>query len=285
MIAITGATGQLGRLVVKELLERGTPASEIVAIARDLQKAEDLAERGVWVRQADYAQPDTLPPAFEGVDKLLLISSSEAGQRVEQHRNVVGAAQKAGISLVAYTSILRADTTPMQLAVEHNATEDIIRNSGLPFVLLRHSWYTENYTGNLEQTLERGVILGSAGDGRISAATRADYAAAAAAVLTGEGHENAVYELGGDDAFTMAALAAEISAQSGTEVIYRDLPVEEYRQVLVGAGLPEAAAAVYADADASVARGALYTDSGDLSRLIGRPTTPLAETIAAALKT
>lgn len=283
MIAVTGATGHLGRLVVQDLLDRGIAPSELVAAVRSPEKASDLAERGVEVREADYTKPDTLASAFAGVDRLLLVSSSEVGQRVAHHRNVVDAAQETGVGFLAYTSILRADTSPMQLAAEHKATEALIREAGLPFAFLRNSWYIENYTEQLDRALERGALIGSADEGRISGATRADYAAAAAAVLTGEGHEGAVYELGGDDAFTMDELAEEITRQSGTEVVYRDLPAEAYAQTLVDAGLPEPYAAVLADSDRGIAEGHLYTERDDLRRLIGRPTTPLSDAIAEAL--
>jgi NAD(P)H dehydrogenase (quinone) len=284
MIAVTGATGQLGRLVVKELLERGIPAGEIVALARSPERARELAERGVQVRRADYMRPNSLGPALEGVTKLLLVSGSEVGQRAAQHRNVVEAARAAGVRLLAYTSLLKADTSGMQLAAEHKETEEMIRASGIPFVFLRNGWYLENYTENLAPALEHGAMLGSAEDGRVSAATRADYAAAAAAVLTGEGQENRIYELGGDEAFTLAELAAEVSRQSGKTVEYRDLPEEAYAEALMDAGLPEPYARVLADSDRGIARGELFTDGGDLRRLIGRPTTPPAEAIAAALR-
>lgn len=283
MIAVTGATGQLGRLVIESLLRRGVSPSELVAVVRSPEKAADLAARGVAVRRADYAEPDALATAFEGVDRLLLISSSEVGQRLAHHRNAVEAATRAGVGRLVYTSILRAGTSPMRLAEEHRATEELIRASGLPFTLLRNGWYTENHTRTLAQVLEHGTMLGSAGEGRVSAAPRADYAEAAAAVLIGDGHEGRVYELGGDEAFTMAALAAEITRQSGTEVVYRDLPEGEYARMLVGFGVPEPAAAVFADADARLAEGHLYVDSGDLSRLLGRPTVPMAETVAHSL--
>ncbi|MEU5942286.1 SDR family oxidoreductase [Micromonospora sp. NPDC047548] len=284
MIVVTGATGLLGRLVVAELLDRGVPAQEIVAAVRTTEKAADLARRGVVVREADYDRPETLAPAFAGADRLLLVSSSEVGRRAAQHRAVVDAAVRAGVRLFAYTSVLKADTATFPLAAEHQATEELIRASGLPFALLRNGWYTENYTGNLAATLQHGAVLGSAGDGRVAAATRADFAAAAAAVLVGDGHENTVYELGGDEPFTMAELAAEISRQSGTEVVYRDLPAEEYTKVLVAAGLPEPYAATLAECDLGIARGELTTDSGDLRRLAGRPTTTLADAVAVALK-
>jgi NAD(P)H dehydrogenase (quinone) len=283
-IAVTAATGQLGQHVIQSLLDRSVTAADIIAVVRNVEKAAPLAQRGIDIRQADYNDPDALAIAFAGVDKVLLISGSEVGQRREQHRNVIEATRAAGVRLIAYTSILKADTTNLKLAAEHKATEEIIRTSGIPFVLLRNSWYIENYTGTLGQTLEHGVILGSAGEGRISAATRADYAEAAAAVLTGQGHENKVYELGGDESFTLAELAAEISRQSGTEVVYRDLPVEEYTKALVGVGLPEGYAAVLADGDRGISQGELFTGSGDLGRLIDRPTTRLADAITTALK-
>ncbi len=283
MIAITGATGHLGRLVIAALLDQNVPASEIVAIVRDAGKAADLAARGVQVRQADYAQPDTLTAALRGVDKLLFVSSSEVGSRAAQHRNVVDAARATGVTLLAYTSIPKADTSPMVLAAEHKATEEMIRAAGLPFVFLRNGWYMENYTDNLAPTLQHGALLGSAGEGRFTPATRADYAAAAAAVLTGQGHENGVYELGGDESVSLAGLAAEIGTQSGTPVTYRNLPAVEYANVLTGFGLPVGLATVLADADRGIARGDLTTESGDLRRLIGRPTTTLADAVRAGL--
>ncbi|HEY8532981.1 MAG TPA: SDR family oxidoreductase [Micromonospora sp.] len=285
MITVTAATGQLGRRVVTALLDRGVPASGIVAAVRDPAKAADLAARGVTVRHADYDRPETLPAAFAGTHRLLLISSNQIGRRVLQHRAVVEAARQIGVELLAYTSLLHADTSGMVLAEEHRATEELIRASGLPYVFLRNSWYLENYTATLAPVLRHGVILGAAGEGRVSAASRADFAAAAAAVLTGDGHAHTTYELGGDSAFTMAELAAEVSRQSGTTVVYRDLSVDEYRAALVAGGLSEAEATLLADSDAGVARGELATDSGHLRALIGRPTTTLAQAVASGLAT
>ena len=282
-IAVTGATGHLGRLVIEELLGRGVASSEIVAVARTPDKAADLSARGVEVRRGDYTQPDTLRAAFAGVDRLLFISNADVGRREEEHRNVVEAAKAAGVGFIAYTSIARAGTSPLALAAGHRATEEMIRESGIPFAFLRNGWYTENYTGQLGSILQNGAVLGSAGEGRISAAPRADYAAAAAAVVAGEGHEGAVYELGGDEVFTLAELAEEISRQSGREVVYRDLPEEEYARMLVTFGVPGPYAAVLADSDRGVAEGYLYVDSGDLHRLIGRPTTSLSDVVADAL--
>ncbi len=280
-ILVTGASGQLGRLVVSSLLGRGVAADEIVAAARDTGKVDDLAAQGVLVRRADYAEPDSLDAAFAGVDRLLLISSSEIGQRVAQHANVVAAAVRAGVALIVYTSIANAPTSSLQLAGEHVETERVIVASGIPYVFLRNSWYTENYTAQMPGFLAHGVA-GSAGQGRVSAATRADFADAAAAVLVSDGHEGSAYELGGAD-FTMSELAAEVSRQSGSDVRYSDLPEDAYRQVLIGAGLPEAYAALLADSDRGIAAGDLLVAAGDLELLIGRAPTSLADAVALAL--
>ena len=249
---------------------------------RDPEKVADFGGRGVEVRRADYTEKDSLDAALKGVERLLLISSNEVNQRLSQHRSVVEAALKAGVKFIAYTSIPKADTTAMLLAGEHKATEQIIRKSGIPFAFLRNSWYFENYTDQLPSILEHGAVFGSAGEGRVSAASRADYAAAAA-VLTNDDHENKIYELGGDTAFTLTELAAEISKQTGETIVYRDSPVEQYAEALIGAGLPEPMARVLADADLGIERGDLLVESGDLSRLTNRPTTTLAEAVASAL--
>jgi NAD(P)H dehydrogenase (quinone) len=283
MYVVTAATGQLGRLVIEQLLQK-VPASKVVAAVRNPEKAKDFAAKGVQVRKADYEQPDTLASAFQGAEKLLLISSSEVGQRARQHGNAIAAAVKAGVKLLAYTSILKADTTGVSLAVEHVATEKAIRASGLPFTFLRNGWYTENYTDNLGPALQHGALIGSAKDGRIAAATRADFAAAAVAVLTTPGHEGKVYELGGDDPFTMAELAAEVARQAGKPVVYNDLPVEAYAKALQSFGMPPPVAELFAGADARIAVGDLDDRSGDLRRLIGRPTTPLAQAVSTGLK-
>lgn len=283
MITITGASGHLGRLAVEALLDRGVPAGEIVAVARSVDKAADLAARGVQVRHGDYTKPETLGEALAGTDVLVLVSSSEVGQRVQQHRNVVEAAVTAGVSRIVYTSILKADTSGAALAAEHKATEQVILASGLPYTFLRNGWYVENYTENLAPAFQFGAIFGAAGEGRVAAATRADYAAAIAAVV-GPGHENKVYELAADQPFTMAELAAEVSARSGKQVAYTNLPAEEYSKVLVQAGLPEPFAAVLADSDVAIERGDLTTTRTDLHDLIGRPTTSLADAVALALK-
>lgn len=282
MIAITGATGHLGRLVIEKLLE-SVPAGELVAAVRSPDKAGDLAARGVQLRQADYDRPETLKTAFAGVDKLLLISSSEVGRRAPQHRAVIGAAVDNRVALLAYTSILHCDTSPLMLAEEHRQTEAMLRDSGLPHVLLRNGWYTENYMAGVPAALQHGVIAGCAGDGRLSSASRADYAAAAAAVLTGSDQAGRIHELAGDDAWSLPELAAELSRQSGRAIAYRDMPEHEYRAALVGFGLPDGFAAALADAETGIAGDALFDDSHHLSHLIGRPTTPMAASLAEAL--
>jgi len=280
-IVVTGATGHLGRLVVEALLARGVPAQEIVATGRRVETLADLTNRGVVVRRADYTDPASLRAAFDGAEKLLLVSGSEVGQRVAQHENAIAAAKDAGVRLIAYTSIPKADTSTLRLAQEHRATEQALAASGIPFVLLRNSWYLENYTPQLPVYLEHGIV-GAAGSGRVSAATRADYAEAAAAVLSTEGHEGAVYELGGAP-FSMDDLAAAVSAATGRTVTYTDVPVEQYQQILVGAGVPEAAAAVFADGDRGLAEGELLVEGSDLEKLIGRTPTSLADALAAAV--
>ncbi|MEU4562647.1 SDR family oxidoreductase [Actinoplanes sp. NPDC023936] len=280
-IAVTGATGQLGRLVVDALIARGATPGDIVATVRDTTKTADLAARGVQVREADYDRPETLAAAFAGVDRLLLISGNEVGKRLPQHTAVIDAAKAAGVGFVAYTSLLRADSSPLGLAPEHRGTEEKLAATGLPHALLRNGWYTENYAGSIAGALATGAIAGSAGDGRIAAATRADYAEAAAAVLLAG--EPGVYELGGEP-FTMSELAAEVSKQSGKPVSYQNLPVAEYQKVLVGAGLPDHYAQMLAETDGLIVDGHLDTDRDDLAKLIGRPVTPLSDAVAAALK-
>jgi NAD(P)H dehydrogenase (quinone) len=282
-LTITGATGHLGRLTVESLIERGVPAREIIATGRDPERLKDLADRGVTIRAADYEDPASLRTAFDGTTRLLLVSSGPVDTRADQHRNAIEAARDAGVELIAYTSIVNAPVSSLLVARDHQVTETLLAASGVPFVMLRNSWYFENYTDRLVSILEQGTLAGSAGEGRVSAATRADYAEAAAAVLTGDGHENQAYELGGDTAFTLDELAAEITAQSGTRVRYADMPEAEYAGALTAHGLPGVHAEILADADRGLRRGELHTDSGDLRRLLGRPTTPLADAIAAAL--
>ena len=279
-IAITGATGQLGRLVIEKLKQK-LPAGDIVALAR---KPEKAAELGVSARAADYANPETLPAALAGIDTLLLISSSEVGQRAVQHGNVIDAAKKAGVKRIVYTSLLHADRSVLSLAEEHRQTEAALKASGVPHTILRNGWYSENYTGSIGPALAHGALIGSAGDGKISAAPRADYAEAAVAALTGAGHDGKVYELAGDSAWTLADLAAEVSKQSGKTVVYQNLPEADYAAALKGVGLPEGLAAAIAGWDVGASQGALFDDGRQLSALIGRSTTPLSVPVAAALQ-
>jgi NAD(P)H dehydrogenase (quinone) len=283
MIVITGATGQLGRLVIQSLLQRQVPASQIIAAVRNPAKAADLAAQGIVVRQADYTQPATLRAAFQGAEKVLLISSSEVGQRLVQHRHVIEAAQATGVGLLAYTSLLRADTSPLGLAAEHVATEALLHQSDVPHVILRNGWYTENYLASVAPALQHGAYIGAAGEGRIASAARADYAAAAAAVLTQPDQAGKVYELAGDKAYTLAELAAAISRLSGKNVPYMNLSQADYEAALVSAGLPGPLAALLADSDQGAAQGALFDDQHQLSRLIGRPTTVLESMLPAVL--
>jgi NAD(P)H dehydrogenase (quinone) len=283
MIAVTGATGHLGRLVVTGLLGAGVPAGEVVAVVRTPEKAADLAARGVQVRQAEYTAPAALEAALTGVDRLLLVSGSEVGQRVEQHTNVLQAAKAAGVGLVVYTSAPKADDTPLPLAPEHIATERLIADFGLPAVVLRNNWYFENYDQQIGQAAQTGELTGSAGAGRIAAATRADFAAATVAVLTAEQPETGIVELGGDQAWTLSDLAAAVAAETGREVTYRDLSPEEHVRTLVAAGLPEGTARFVAGLDQAIAQGALETGSRALSELAGRPTTTLAEYVHTVL--
>lgn len=284
MIVVTGATGKLGSHIIEELLAK-LPANELMVAVRNPDAAAALRARGVGVRPIDYRDPSTLEPALRGATQLLFMSSSDSGApRMAQHRAVVDAAKRAGVRLIVYTSMLHADRAGALLARDHSATEELIRASEIPFVFLRNGWYIENYTENLAAALQRGAFLGCAGEGRIAAATRADYAAAAAAVLASAWHENTAYELAGDIAFTMRELAAEVSRQTGKPIAYTDLPAAQYEQVLVGAGVPADKAAILADADRAVARGELDDRSGELRRLIGRPTTPLAAAILETLR-
>ncbi|MGW2949473.1 SDR family oxidoreductase [Streptomyces eurythermus] len=281
-IVVTGATGHLGRHVVAQLLEK-VPAERITAVVRDAAKGADLAARGVRLAVADYNAPETLDGLFAAGDKVLLISGSEVDKdRVAQHTAVIDAAKAAGVALLAYTSA--PGTLTAALADDHRATEKVLLASGLPYTLLRNGWYHENYTEHLAPVLEHGAVVQAAGDGRVSSAARADYAAAAVAVLTGEGHENTTYELGGDEAWSFAEYAAELSRQTGREIAYRPVSVADLTGILTGAGLPAPLAGILAGVDASIAEGELVVSSGDLSRLIGRPTTPLAEAVTAALK-
>ncbi|SNY63352.1 SDR family oxidoreductase [Paractinoplanes atraurantiacus] len=275
-IVVTGATGHLGRLAIESLLAKGVPAGDIVGLGRQVEKIADL---GITVKKVSYEDQEGLRAAFENADKVLFISASEPGKRIAQHTNVVEAAKAANVGLLVYTSAPKADTTDMKLAGEHAVTEKLIKDSGLPYVILRNGWYVENYPA--DQAVAQGLV-GASGDGRISLAPRADYAEAAAAALVTEGHEGKTYELGGE-ALTKAELAAEISRQTGKPVTYTDLDVDKYTELLVGVGLPREAAEVFADVDRATAAGALFVPRDDLEKLLGRPATPVATAIKAAL--
>ncbi|PWK89819.1 SDR family oxidoreductase [Fulvimonas soli] len=281
---VTGSTGGLGRLVIRELLKR-VPAGSIVAGVRSTRHdvARQFAAQGVEVRVADYTRPDTLSAAFEGIDRLLLISSSAMGGRTAQHGNAIEAAKAAGVGLLAYTSLLHADASPLGLGEEHRRTEALLKASGLPIVLLRHGWYTENHLASVPPALQYGAVLGSAGEGRFSTATRADFAEAAAVVLTTDGHAGRVYELAGDESYTLADLAAAIAAASGRPVVYKDMPKADFKGALVGMGLPEDVAELVADSDAAASTGGLEDNGRQLSALIGRPTTPWRQTVEQAV--
>ncbi len=281
-IVVTGATGSLGRLVIEDLLTR-VPASEIVAVVRDKEKAAGIAAQGVELRVADYSEPATLAGVFGAGDRVLLISGSEVGRRVPQHTAVIEAAQAAGVAQLAYTGILGGPDADFALADEHKVTERLILESGLPYTFLRNGWYTENYTANLAPVLAHRAVVSNAGEGRVASAARADYAAAAAVVLTSEGHLGRAYELSGDVAWSFAEYAAEVAAATGEPVAYNAVTPEAHLAILTGAGLPAAFAELLVDVDLAIERGRLAATPGDLARLIGRPTTPLATTVRAAL--
>lgn len=278
MIAITGATGQLGQYVIESLLKT-VPASQIVAIVRNPAKATALSQQGITVRQADYSDEAAFTTALQGIDKLLLISSSEVGQRAPQHRNVINAAKAAHVKFIAYTSLLHADTSPLGLADEHVATEQMLAESGIAYALLRNGWYTENYLASAPAALEHGVFIGAAGEGKIASATRADYAAAAARVISEDGHAGKTYELAGDAGWPLSQLAAELAKQSGKKVVYQNLSEADFAAALKGVGLPAGLADMLADSDTGASKGGLFDDSHTLSKLIGRPTTSLADSV------
>lgn len=278
-IAVTGASGQLGRLVVATLKTKVT-ATDIVALVRSPEKTANL---GAATRAGDYNRPEMLNAALDGIDTLLLISSNEVGQRAVQHANVIAAAKRQGVKRIVYTSLLRADSSPLNLAGEHVETEERLKASGMLFTILRNGWYTENYTGSIGGALAGGAFIGAAGDGRIASAARADYAEAAAIVLTGEGHDGQMYELAGDGAYTLTDLAAEISRQTGRDIPYRNLSETEYATALGGFGVPESLAQAIASWDVGASQDALFDEGRMLSRLIGRPTTSFSASVAKSL--
>jgi NAD(P)H dehydrogenase (quinone) len=282
MIAITGATGQLGQLVIDNLLKT-VAAHQLVAIVRNPAKAQALSDQGIVVRQGDYTDEAALKSALQGVEKLLLISGSEVGQRTVQHRNVINAAKAAGVKFIAYTSLLHADKSPLGLHVEHVDTEKMLAESGITYTLLRNGWYTENYLASAPPAIEHGVFIGAAGDGKIASATRADYAAAAAKVMSEDGHAGKVYELAGDNAWTLSELAAELGKQSGKNVRYQNLSEADFSAALKSVGLPAGLAEMLADSDVGASKGGLFDDSRTLSKLLQRPTTPLSDSVKSIL--
>ncbi|WP_311244973.1 SDR family oxidoreductase [Microbacterium sp. WCS2018Hpa-23] len=277
-ILVTGATGNLGRLVIASLLERGADPQSIIAGARDVTRAENL---GVRAARLDYTDPSSIAAALDGVDSVLLISGSEVGQRVAQHEAVIDAAKDAGVTKFVYTSAPKATTSDLVLAPEHKATEDLIQASGLPSVILRNNWYTENYAADLARAAETGVLAAGVGDGRVASASRKDFADAAAAVLLEDGHIGQVYELGGDVAWNYDDLAAAIAEISGREVTYQPLTADDQRAGLLAAGLDEGTAGFVVALDSGIRSGALADTDGTLARLIGRPTTPLIDGLRA----
>ena len=277
-LGVTGASGKLGRLTVQDLLKTCDPA-DIVAIVRDPAKAADLAAAGVDVRVADYTEVGALKEALSGVDKLLLVSSSELGKRFAQHKNVIDAAKAAGVKQVVYTSAPKATTSTLILAPEHKATEEYLAASGLTYTVLRNNWYTENYANSIQSAAKTGELVAAVGAGRIASAERADYAEAAAAVLTGEGHENKVYELTGDTAWDFTDLAAAIADAAGCACAYKPVSPDELKAAMMANGLDEGIAGFVATLDANIAAGNLEEATGDLRRIIGRASTPLTETV------
>jgi NAD(P)H dehydrogenase (quinone) len=283
-IVITGATGRLGRIVISELLADGVPADEITAVVRDKEKAAGL--EGVRLHQGDYDQPETFAGLFGPEDRVLLISGADVGRRTPQHAVVIDAARAAGVAQLAYTGVFGGPKADFLLASDHRETEQLILDSGLPYTFLRNNWYSDgpSYTGDLAGVVERGAITTSVAPGsRVATAPRADYAAAAAVVLRTDGHRNTAYELSGDVAWTMEEFAEEVSRQTGKKIVHTSLSPAEHKAVLTGAGVPEPFADILVDVDAAISRGLLAGTPGDLSRLIGRPTTPIADSITAAL--
>jgi NAD(P)H dehydrogenase (quinone) len=277
MIAITGACGKLGKLVLEELLNENIAANKIVALTRSTQKLDNFKKKGITVRYGNYDEPESLDLALKGVSKLLLISSSEIGKRVPQHKAVIDSAKRNNVELIAYTSILKADKSPLFLAQEHLETENLIKESGLPYVFLRNGWYTENYTDNASVALEMGTLFGCAKGGRFSTAPRKDYASAAAKIISGSSHEGKIYELAGDESFTLSEFALILSKFFNKSIKYKNLDEKSYAEALAEAGLPKEFAEVLADSEAKAADGWLYDDGKQLSTLLGRQTTATQE--------
>ncbi|WP_313547934.1 SDR family oxidoreductase [Corynebacterium sp.] len=277
-IAVTGATGHLGGLVIESLLNKNVEASDIVAIVRNEEKAKGLAASGINIAVAAYDDEAALKAALNGVDRLVFVSASEVGKRVEQHSNIIAAAKEAGVSFIAYTSLLNLDSSELFLAPEHQATEKMLAESGIDHANLRNGWYWENYAAALETGKAMGKFFSAAGEAKVSGAARKDFAEAAAVVVTTDGHAGKTYELAGAPALTYPEIAAQVGEVLGTDIEYVNLTVEEYEKSLVEAGLPADFAAGLAGADPVIEKGALYSESTDLQDLIGRPASTVAET-------
>ena len=282
-ILVTAASGQLGRLVVDALLARGAAPADVVATARDTSKLEEFAARGIRTAELDYARPETIAAALEGVDTVLLVSGSEPGNRAALHQNVIDAAKAAGVAKIVYTSAPRATTSSLVLAPDHKATEEAIAASGVPAVIVRNNWYTENYAADVARAASTGVIAASTADGRVASATRADLAEGAAVVLLEDGHLGEVYEFGGDVAWNYDELAAAASDVVGRDVTYTPLTTDEHVAALQAAGLDAGTAGFVAAIDAGIAEGVLSQTDGTLSRLLGRPTTSLVDGLRAVV--
>jgi NAD(P)H dehydrogenase (quinone) len=280
-IVVTGATGHLGRLAIEHLLARGVAATDIVGAGRNAEKLAQLSTTGVGTALIDFDDQASLDTAFAGADAVVLVSGSEPGRRVSQHTNVIDASKRAGVGRIVYTSAPKATTTPLVLAPEHKATEEAIAASGLPSTILRNNWYNENYAAALQQARESGVYLASTGEGRVASAGRTDYAEAIAAVLTSDGHEGKVYELSGDTAWTGAEFAAAATEALGREVVFRSVTPEEHIAILTDLGLDAGTAGFVVAIDGGIRDGLLAETSGDLSRLIDHPTTPLVSYLRA----
>lgn len=278
-IVITGATGQLGRLVIEELIGRGIAGTDIVAAGRSVPVLQALAERGIRTAGVDYDNPSTIAGALGEGDILLLISGNDIGRRRGQHKAAIDAAVQAGVGRILYTSALAADDTPLIVAPDHLYTEQLIRESGIPFTILRNGWYTENYVQALEQAKATGAVVASVGEGRVASAARADFAAAIAGVLTSEGHDGATYELSGDHAWDYSELAEALSDVLGRTVAYTPLTTEEHLVALEQAGIDPQTAGFITALDANIRDGALALTTGDLARLAGRPATPLVDAL------
>ena len=282
MYFLTGATGKLGRIVL-DLLLQDVPANKVRVMARQPDSLAPYARRGVEVVKADFDQPDSLKVALKGVHVALLISGSAVGKRIQQHQAFLEAASRNAVARLVYTSLLRADASKMALAEEHWQTEEAIRRTGIPATILRNGWYFENYTDRLDAIRAQGGIVGCAKDGRVNAASRRDYAEAAAHVLLGKGGVGGTHELAGDKGFTLTELAEEIGRQTKQPCRYTDVDANKLGATLRAADIAPPFADFLVDCDLGIARGDLADETGELHKLIGRATTTLQQAVAAGL--